>query len=113
MRITQLFSATSKNAQYMHYELEHAHGTIFSRYTRPSQSKIQSWNDIHNKYISDCGVHEFTIKGVKHILHYNGDLKIANAGCQFYSTIATFTDYDNNKKYIVKETYANTYMCEL
>ena len=113
MHITQFFGTDSKSAHYMRYDLQHAHGTIFSRYERPSQAKIRSYMNISNEYQSNAGCHEVIIKGVKHILHYNDDLKIANAGCQFYSTVATFTDYDDNKTYIIKETHANTYMCEL
>lgn len=113
MNITQFFSKDSKNAGYMRYDYHHAHGTIYSRYTRPSQAKIQAWVNIVDAYNLDGGVHHCVIKGKEHIIQYLGDVKMANAGCQFFSTIASFKDFDDDTIYLIKETHANTYMCEL
>lgn len=113
IRVTQLFGNNSKNAQYMHYDYEHAHGTIWSRYERPSQNKVDAWNDIVSLYNSNIGVHSVKIKGVEHTLQYNYDVKMVGASSHFFSTIASFEDLDDGKTYLIKETHCNTYMCEL
>ena len=113
MRITQFFGATSNNAKYMRYDFDHAHGTVYSRYERPSQAKIRSWDDIVDGYRANNGVHTVTIKGVAHTLQYNDDVRVAGASSHFYSTIASFEDLDTHVIYLIKETHANTYMCEL
>lgn len=113
IRTTQFFSNNSKNAQYMRYDYEHAHGTIWSRYERPSQNKINAWDDIQSLYNSDLGVHEVIIKGKKHHLQYQYDLKIVGASSHFFSTIASFEDIDDGVIYLIKETHCNTYICEL
>lgn len=113
MKITQFFGKDSKNAQYMRYDFEHAHGTIYSRYERPSQNKIRAWVDIVDAYNTDNGIHTIVIKGTNHNLQYNGDIKIVGASSHFFSTIASFEDLDDHTIYLIKETHANTYMCEL
>ena len=113
MRITQFFGTNSKNANYMRYDFEHAHGTVYSRYERPSQAKIQAWVDILEAYQSNAGVHEVTIKDIKHNIEYRNDLCVVGASSHFFSTIASFEDLDTRVIYLVKETHANTYMCEL
>ena len=113
MRITQFFGAMSKNAQYMRWDYEHAHGTVYSRYERPSQAKMRSWNNIVDGYRANDGIHHISIKGVEHTLHYRYDVRAAGVSSHFYSTIASFEDIDTGIVYLVKETYCNTYMCEL
>ena len=113
MRITQFFGTNSKNAEYMRFDFNHAHGTVYSRYERPSQAKIRSWDDIVDSYKANKGIHTVSIKGIEHTLQYNDDVRVAGASSHFYSTIASFEDLDTGVIYLVKETHANTYMCEL
>ena len=126
MRITQFFSSTSKNAHYMHYDYDHAYGEIIDRYVRPSKNKIISFENIRHEYCYNdtiiLGVPCKTIiaprslkklSGKMYIRYIKGTLKVAGAGSQFYSTTALFEDVETGIRYIVKETYANTYMCEL
>ena len=113
MRITQFFGTNSKNAQYMRYDYQHAHGSVYSRYSRPSQAKIRSWDDIVDGYRANEGVHTVMIKGVEHTLQYNHDVRVVGASSHFYRTIASFEDIDTGVIYLVKETHCNTYMCEL
>ena len=113
MRITHVFTETSKNALYMHYDYEHGHGTIYTRYERPSQSKIRAWHSIEDDYNSNEGVHQINIKGVTKTLCYNHDLKIVGASSHFFSTIASFEDLDTGEIWLVKETHVNTYACKL
>lgn len=113
MRITQFFGTKSRNAQYMRYDYEHGHGTVYSRYDRPSQAKIRSWDDIVEGYRANKGIHTVVIKGVEHTLQYNDDVCVAGASSHFYSTIASFEDLDTGVVYLIKETHVNTYMCEL
>lgn len=113
IRVTQFFKATSNTAQGMHYDLDHAHGTIYSRYGRPSQQKIRAWENIIQEYCSNGGLCEVMLRGQLHHWEYNHDCAIVGASSHFFSTCATFTDLDTNIKYIVKETHANTYACQL
>ena len=111
MRITHFYNATSKSAQYMHYDFEHAHGSIYSRYNNPSQSKIRAWLNIVDEYNNNCGVHHVMIKGVEQTLQYNNYVKIVGASSHFFSTISSFIDLDNNETYLMKETHCSTYAC--
>ena len=113
IRITQFFKATSQAAQRMHYDYEHKRGTVFSRYDRPSQAKIQSWCDIVDSYTDNGGYIEVMFRGQLHHWQYNYDVAVVGASSHFYSTIASFKDVDTGIKYLVKETHANTYACQL
>ena len=113
MRITHFFRIGSKNAMYMRSDYDHAHGTIYTRYVRPSEAKIRAWENIKSAYILDNGVHQIYFNGALHTLQYNYDLRVAGTSSNFFSTIASFEDIDTGKTYLIKETHANTYMCEL
>lgn len=71
-------------------------GDIFEAYNRPSPAKIRSYKDIENRALNTAG--------------YNYDLKVVACSSHFYSTIYSYIE--NGKKYIVKDTYANTYVIE-
>lgn len=113
MKITQFFGNDSKNAQYMRYDYEHAHGSIYTRYNNPSDAKIRAWLNISDDYNSNNCIHEVMIKGIKYNLEYNHDLKMVGASSHFFSTIASFIDVETGEVFLVKETHANTYMCRL
>lgn len=113
MNITQFFGSTSKNANYMRHDYAHAHGTIYSRYGRPSREKIRTWCNIVDAYNLYGGVHHVVIRGKIHTIQYLNDVKIVGASSYHYSTIASFKDMDTGEIYLIKETHANTYMCNL
>lgn len=71
-------------------------GDIFNAYSKPSAAKIRSYRDIERRATGTAG--------------YNHDLKVTAASSHFYSTIYSFIQ--NGIKYIVKDTYANTFIIE-
>ncbi len=113
MRITQFFGNNSRNANNMRYDFEHYDVTrsIYSAYNSPSQSKVLAYNAIQDDYKK--GRHIVTVKGKQFELQYRYDLRVTGASSHFFSTIASFTDVNTGVIYLVKETHANTYMCEL
>ena len=113
MKITQFFGKNSRNAQYMRYDYEHAHGSIFDRYNSPSTAKVNTYFEIIDIYESNNGVQGIFIKGKPDYFEYQHDIKIAGASSHFYSTIASFKRLSDGKLFLIKETHANTYMCEL
>ena len=72
-------------------------GDIYDAYKSPSPAKVRSYKDIENRAKDTNG--------------YNHDLKVTGKSSNFYSTMYTFTE--NGKKYLVKDTYANTYILEM
>ena len=126
MRITHYFNESSKNAQYMHYDIDHAKGDIYDAYKMPSKTKINAFESIRNEYTYNdtmvLGVPCKTIISPKRLNKLNnkmylryiyGTLNIAGASSHFFSTVAIFEDVETNERYIIKETHANTYMCKL
>lgn len=126
MRITQFFKATSKNAQYMHFDLEHPKGGIYEAYKNASKAKICAFESIRNEYTYNdtiiLGVPCKTLiapkslnklNGKMYLRYINGTLNVCGASSHFFSTVAIFEDVETEKRYIIKETHANTYMCEL
>lgn len=113
VKITQFYKVTSQAAQSMHYDYNYRRGTVYSRYERPSQAKIQAWNDIIDEYNRNGGYIEVMFRGQLHHWEYNHDCAVVGASSHFFSTIASFTDVDTGIKYLVKETHANTYACQL
>lgn len=126
MIITHYFNDTSKNAQYMRYDIEHSKGDILEAYNRPSKTKINAFESIRNEYCYNdtmiLGIPCKTIKAphklgklndIMHIRYIKGSLNVAGASSHFFSTVALFEDVETNDRYIVKETHANTYMCKL
>ena len=97
----------------MRSDYDHAHGTIYTRYARPSEAKIRAWHDIESAYNFDNGVHQIFFNGALHTMQYQYDLRIVGVSSNFFSTIASFEDIDTGKMYLIKETHCNTYMCEL
>lgn len=111
MKITQFFSSTSKMHDSIVSDYEHAHGSLFDRYGRPSPDKIRTWEAIKDKYnrVGNIDTQYVYINHKHRPLRYNNDLMISGASTYFYSTTATFTDLENGDIYIIKETPANTY----
>lgn len=126
MIITHFYKETSKQVQYMNYDVTHVKGDIFDAYNNPSQSKIYAFNSIRDDYThNDTSVMGIPCKTVivpaslkklnnKMYLRYiAGTLNVVGASSHFFSTIAVFEDVETEKRYLVKETHCNTYMCEL
>lgn len=126
MRITHFFGATSKNAQHMRYDVEHPKGSIYVAYKQASHAKISAFEGIRHEYmyndtivlgvpcktiIAPRNMHKLSDK--MYIRYINGTLNVCGASSHFFSTVAIFEDVETGKRYIVKETHANTYMCEL
>ena len=113
MRITQFFGTNSRNANNMRYDFEHYAVTrsIYSAYNNPSHSKVSAYYAIQDDYKK--GRHIVTVKGKQMELQYRYDLRVTGASSHFFSTIASFTDVNTGVIYLIKETHANTYMCEL
>ena len=97
----------------MRYDFEHYNITrsIHNAYSNPSIAKINAYNAIEKDYMK--GRHFITVKGKQLELQYRYDLRVTGASSHFFSTIASFTDVNTGKIYLVKETHCNTYMCEL
>lgn len=115
MRITQVFGTNSRNANAMRYDFEHYNimRSIYSAYNNPSYAKISAYNRLVNDYSDNQGKHTITVKGKELNLQYRHDIRVCGASSHFFSTIASFTDLDTGVIYLIKETHANTYMCEL
>lgn len=69
---------------------------IFDAYDRPSVYKVRSFEAIKSRGLNTPG--------------YNGDLHISGAGSSFYSTVYSVTE--DGRTWIIKDTYANTYITE-
>lgn len=126
MRITHFYSNNSQTKASMQYDLIHGVADIYDAYIRPSDNKVRSFNDIRTNYnhneVQCLGVpcKELIVPSSMKKLnnkmyarYINGTLVIATASCHFYTTCAIFEDVETNKRYIIKETHCNTYMCEL
>ena len=126
MRITHYYSHDSKSAQYMRYDALHGNGDIYDAYVRPSIAKINSFKAIRNDYLHNdaiiLGIPCKTVivpkslkklNNVAYLRYITGTLNVCGASSHFYTTCALFEDVEINKRYIVKETHCNTYMCEL
>lgn len=126
MRITQFFNDNSKNAEYMRWYITHTKGDIYEAYNRPSKAKICAFESIRNEYTyNDTVVRGIPCKTIipprslhklsdeMFIRYISGTLNIAGASSHFFSTVAVFEDVETEERYIIKETYGNTYMCRL
>ena len=126
MRITHYYGNNSQAAHSMRYDALHGHGDIYGAYTRPSIAKINSFKAIRNDYLfNDTSVLGIPCKtvmvpkslnklnNVAYMRYIAGTLNVCGASSHFYTTCALFEDVETNKRYIVKETHCNTYMCEL
>ena len=126
MRITQFFSSKSRMADSMKYDIIHGYGGIYDAYISPSLNKVRSFNNIRTSYchneVECLGIpckelivpNKLNKLNNKMYAHYiNGTLNVTSKSSHFYSTCAIFEDVETNKRYIIKETYCNTYMCEL
>ena len=126
MVITKFWKQGTKNADYMKREaIYNSCSDIYDKYERPSYNKVRAFNALKNEYMfNDTIILGIPCKTVKvpynmnklnniMYLRYLGDIGVINASCHFFTTCATFEDVETNKKYIVKETHCNTYMCEL
>lgn len=126
MRITQFFNDNSKNAEDMHWNIDHTKGDIYEAYNRPSKAKINAFESIRNEYTYNdtivCGIPCKTIIAPRsigklcdkmYIRYIRGTLNVAGASSHFFSTVAIFEDVETGENYIIKESYANTYMCRL
>lgn len=126
MRITHFYKPTSKAAYYMHRDADNAIGTIYDAYMSPSRNKVLAYNDIRNNYTHN----DTTVLGVPcktvivppslnklhntmYMRYINGTYNVCAASSHFFSTVAIFEDVETDKRYLVKETHVNTYMCEL
>lgn len=126
MRITHYYGNNSRAYDCMHYDLLHGAPSLYDKYNAPSYAKRCSFDNIRNSYLHN----ETQVLGIpcKEIIvpasmkklnnkmyarYITGTLVIASASCHFYTTCAIFEDVETNKRYIVKETHCNTYMCEL
>lgn len=115
MRITHVFKKTSKNADYMRYDFNHykVGRNIDNAYIRPSYAKRQAYFAIINDYETNNGLHAIQVGRNFKSLQYNYDIRVCGASSHFFSTIASFTDTETGEIYLIKETHANTYVCQL
>lgn len=126
MRITHFYGNNSQTAQAMHHELLHGVDDITCAYITPSNAKITSFAHIRADYnFNDTCVLGIPCKtvlvpknmkklnNIAYMRYILGTLVVGNASSHFYTTCALFVDVETNKRYIVKETHCNTYMCEL
>ena len=126
MRITHFYKSGSKAAQYMQRDLSLRMGDIHDAYNNPSINKVRAFNSIRNEYNYNdtivLGVPCKTLLVPKflgklnnkmYVRYINGTYNVCAASCHFFSTVALFEDVETEKRYIIKETHANTYMCEL
>lgn len=115
MRITHVFKETSKNADYMRYDFNHYKSgrTIYDAYNNPSGAKVNAYFAIINDYETNNGLHAIQVGRNFKSLQYNNDIRVCGASSHFFSTIASFTDTTTGEIYLIKETHANTYVCNL
>ena len=126
MKVTHFYGNNSQAAANMHYDLLHGSPSLYDKYGSPSYAKRCSFDNICNMYnhneVQVLGIPckeiivPSTMKKLNNKMYaryINGTLLVASASCHFYTTCAIFEDVETNKRYIVKETYCNTYMCEL
>ena len=126
MRITHYYKSTSHAAQNMHYDLNNQLGDIYEAYASPSINKVRAFNAIRIDYThNDCMLLGIECKTVivpkslnklnnkAYMRYIHGSLNVSAASSHFFSTCALFEDVETGQIYIIKETHANTYMCEL
>lgn len=126
MRITHFYKAGSKAAHYMNRDLTLAMGDIYDAYNAPSINKVRAFNDIRNEYCFNetkiLGIPCKTLlvpafvgklNNTMFVRYISGTYNVCSASSHFFSTVALFEDIETEKRYIIKETYANTYMCAL
>ena len=126
MKVTHFYGNNSQAAATMHYDLLHGAPSLYDKYERPSRAKIESFDKIRKDYMMDntivlgipCKVVYVPkslnkLNNVACMRYIYGTLVVASASSHFYTTCAIFEDVETNKRYIVKETHCNTYMCEL
>lgn len=126
MKVIHFYGNNSQVAQSMRYDLMHGAPSLYDKYVTPSRAKQNSFDAIRNDYnhndalilgipcktvIVPCALKK--LNNVAYLRYINGTLVIASASCHFYTTCAIFEDVETNKRYIIKETHCNTYMCEL
>ena len=124
MRITHFYKAGSKAAHDMNLCL--ALGDIYDAYNSPSINKVRAFNSIRDEYCyNDTNVLGIPCKtllvpaflgklnNTMYVRYIAGTFNVCAASSNFFSTIALFEDIETNKRYLIKETYANTYMCEV
>ncbi len=94
---TKVNKGTQK-AAWIIWDLEHNTDKrdIHDAYGRPSVYKVRSFEAIRDRALNTPG--------------YNGDLHISGAGSSFYSTVYSVTA--DGQTWIIKDTYANTYITE-
>ena len=115
MRITHVFKETSKAAQSMNYEFNHSskYSSLYDFYQNPSYAKQQALAHLKYDYNTNNGLHAIQVGRTFKSLQYNNDIRIVNASCHFFTTIASFTDTSTGEIYLIKETHCNTYACKM
>ena len=126
MRITHFYGNNSMAALDMKRGIIHGYGDIYDAYVKPSSNKVRSFNDIRTNYNHNDTIclgipcKELVVpqklnklNNKMYAIYINGTLTVTSVSSHFYSTCAIFEDVETNKRYIIKETYCNTYMCLL
>ena len=126
MKVTHFYGNNSQAARGMQYDAVNSKPSLYDKYVTPSYAKIESFERIRKSYL----MNDTTILGipcktllvpkslhklnnVMYARYINGTLGVASASSHFYITTALFEDVETNKRYIIKETHCNTYMCEM
>lgn len=94
--MTEIKKGTKKAADLINEFLNTRKKSIYEAYTKPSKRKVNAWEMIK----AECAGTE----------GYNKDLKVTAASSHFFSTMHSFTK--EGKTFIVKNTYADTYITE-
>ena len=126
MKVSHFYGNNSQAAKNMRHDLMHGAPSLYDKYVTPSHAKQNSFNAIRNDYIhndvSILGIPCKTVivprtlkklNNIAYLRYINGTLVVASASSHFYTTCAIFEDVETNKRYIIKETHCNTYMCTL
>lgn len=126
MKVTHYYGCNSQAAATMRYDLMHGAPSLYDKYVTPSCAKVCSFNAIRANYNHNetqmlgipCKevVVPSSMKKLNNKMYaryISGTLVVASATCHVYTTCAIFEDVETNKRYIIKETHCNTYMCDL